>query len=752
MSYPDRLRNAVHRIAGIVLLSSFLMASAVLINPCPVSAGEGSDAELVKSLLSGADTLKALEVLDSLLKVSKDKAGLCLLRGRIRLARGEGQAALEDFRAAAGHKDKAVRLQVWLGLALTHRTLLHETYQAEQACRKGLSIDRNDPALLFESAMVGFAYGGADGYDQAVKYLSRVIEIDPMFNNAYGIWRDSLLYNPVTDPGLVRQAMKRWLESHPDKAAWRLDIAWDEFLAGRTDSALAVLERLSEVSPEFNSPDRELLLARCGLERGDSAVFMEHYYSALDLAAKIDQPTRAYVETEVILTSRTAPRWEECVTNWEKAAFLHQYWLDKDDDPVEPINRRLIEHYTRIRHAELKYSLRNPGSFYQNSGNANRLLSPQSVRYYYDSETMRRQNAILRLDPRGIVWVRQGAPDKIEKHPGQYKSRYDNTRNRYMDCEFWYYGKWEALFAYLVGAGDYVFIPQQEGLFVADMMSIMDTQYWSDPRVTYTVDYYMAQFLASNSIDNEVEFYQDDHIPKGDRPSATIAVYDSLWSEIDRREGEVFRIAKGKDTDHWLARHRISVVPGKYNYTIRMASGDEKWLGKGQFDFKPFEPGRLNLSAVVLGAPPVENQDSPERQGVHFVPRTTVRFGRDEEVKVYFEVYNLQPDSAGVRGYREWIDVIRLKEGEGRIKKYAGKVLQFLTFGADGSRTALTHVFDRQADWRGDRAPESFSLDVSSLESGSYRMVIQVRDNVSGRWDIEETFFDIQGDSEQATR
>ena len=262
----------------------------------------------------------------------------------------------------------------------------------------------------------------------------------------------------------------------------------------------------------------------------------------------------------------------------------------------------------------------------------------------------------------------------------------------------------------------------------------------------------MAQFLAANSFDNEVEFYQDDWLPRGERPSATIAVYDSLWGEVEKREGQVFRIGEDKDSDHWLARHRITVMPGKYNYTVRMASRDEKWLGKGELEFAPFSPDSLQISAVVLGTEPVEGLESPDRLGVRFVPRPTTQFGRGEPVSVYLEIYGLHPDSTGRRHYKQWIDVVRLEEGESRIKKYAGKVFQILTFNLNDPRTTVSLSFEREADWRGDRAPERFTLDTSELQSGAYRLVLQVRDNVSGLWDVEEVFLDIEGKAEAALK
>jgi len=786
-------KNRTHLSIG--LLSVLPLCAGMLFSAVTtVTAGQDAVQQAASALAAG-DTTAALKALNSALKQDKHDGPARLARAGLYFARGQGKAALNDYHDATGLPEDSLRADAWLGMSRTQRLLLHSIYRAEVACRKGLSLAPDNTGLLMERAQVQLSYGGAEGHSQASEALVDLLCIDPAYPGAYRLWRDSC---PDPDFGLqkkLRQAMEPWLAAHPDSAVWWQDLAWDSFLEGETEEASAILERLGAARPDFNSPDRELLAARCKVELGDSAAFMEHYSRALDLAVERDTDTRAFLETEVILTRQAAPRWADCTSNRDKCAFLRSYWLDLDDDPLEPLNRRLIEHYNRLNYAQRHFHLRNPSKLFNRSGNYNRLLTRQSTTYYYDSEPLQRQTAIMGLDPRGVVWVRMGPPEKLEKHydageigetlntgePESYQvpkarnpsnrkegpgtagfwavSRQTQTNWRYresavigLNSEYWYYGKATLLFVDYDLAGEYVFIPEQSQGPKLNMMTLVGSECFIDPRVNYTLEYYMAQFLAANTFDNEVEFYQDDWLPTGETPTADIAVYDSLWGFIGLTRGEVFRVKQEKDRDLWLARHRITVFPGKYHYTVRMCSGDEKWLGKGEMQFPPFEPDSLNLSAVVLGAPAATALESPERCGEKFVPRPSTRFGRGEEAKVYFEVYNLQPDSLGERNYTEWIDVVRLEEGESRVKKYTGKVFQLLTFNLSGPRTSITQSFERRADWRGDRAPEIFSLDTQGLESGAYRIVIQVRDNVSGQWDTEETFFDISADSAQATR
>ena len=360
--------------------------------------------------------------------------------------------------------------------------------------------------------MIGFSYGGTEGYEQAGESLVKLIEIDPTFGNAYRMWRDSLLYHPVYDNEHVSRAMKHYLAANPDSARWWVELAWDDFLAGRTDSALVALGRMEKARPDFDSADRELLLARCRLEAGDSLGFQDLYKKALKIAEERNEDTRAFAETELAITKTNADLWQECFTSLEKASFLRLYWLEIELDPIDPLRRRLIEHYGRLRHAEPNYPLRNPHSFYQSSENYNRLLAPQSSYYSYDTDLMRKQSTVLRLDPRGVVYVRLGEPAKIEKHLNSGLVIADDLfrtlsagsmqlKNKgVIQYEYWYYEGIPLLFAEMKGVGDYVYIPHQNSSksFI-DMMSVLKGRRWVDKPVYYTLDYYVTQFLAFNS-------------------------------------------------------------------------------------------------------------------------------------------------------------------------------------------------------------------------------------------------------------
>ncbi|MCE5273463.1 hypothetical protein LLH00_19470, partial [bacterium] len=253
------------------LSTGMLSALALCALLTVTAAAAQNEAERAAAALERADTAAALQILDTALKQDKHDGAARLARARLNFARGDGKAALRDYRDATGLTEDSLRLAAWLGVSRTQRLLLHDNYRAEVACRKGLSLAPDNSGLLMEKAQVQLSYGGADGHSQASGALVELLCLDPAYPGAYRLWRDSC---PDPDFGLqkkLRESMEPWLSAHPDSAGWWLDLAWDSFLEGETGEASAILERLGAARPDFDSPDRELLLARCKVEQGDSA-------------------------------------------------------------------------------------------------------------------------------------------------------------------------------------------------------------------------------------------------------------------------------------------------------------------------------------------------------------------------------------------------------------------------------------------------------------------------------------------------
>jgi len=718
--------------ARIAFVSLFVFSAGVS------AAAEPEKAEKffqeAQSRLSRYDSSGALILLDQALETdSKDYPSL-LLRGRLYLRAGDGKKALRDFKKALTSKDRQIRLKGYLGLADTYRLIFKKNYPAEQNCRKALAIDPHSPEALYCKAQIGFSYGMTDGFNMAGQALAQLLCIDPGYRDSYYLWREKIKDQSEEEIRRVDECLISFLEEHPDSAAWWVDIARDRYRLGEIEKALETLEQVEINDTCFRSPEKLLIEARCRLELGDTMVFQTCYERAIELAEKTGDFGSLFNEVQTIFSSVDFQKWAELGSDKSvRAIFLRQFWAALDPDPLAPWNTRLVEHYRRLRHAEKHYAMTHPHSLYQSSRNYNLQVSYRTDHYYYDPGILYDRSRHLPLDPRGLLYVRFGPPELIRKD--RFEQRTNNP------VEAWYYRGTPFIFEKISGAGDYIFRPGEGGVY-GDMLKAMEIQRYSETSLIDAEWYFSAKFLSADRQGVEWEFYQDEELAESAVPQAAVAVFDTTGIEITREESRVYKVSSGQG-NLWLAVHRATVAPGKYRYGVRVKTPGRRWIGRGSMEIRPFDLEHIEFSGIILGPLPDPDLPAYVRNGVRLMPRPSCMFRRGELINVYLELYGLKTGPDGERAYKEWIDVIRLEAGESKIKKYVGKFIHMIGFGGEKPATSLTFSFDRTAKTSAGPAVEVFTMDTSPLAAGSYRLLIQARDNVSAYWDSEEVFFDI---------
>ncbi len=676
--------------------------------------------------------------------------------GQQHLAEGKQGPAREEFQklVGSGHDSLAALGLIGLGdLELRRRQYLEAFKQYRFAAAR-------DPGCLeayYHLALAGLDYGQTAGHEAALKAFADLLERDPAYRDGYRRWRVGIINPPEGELRRVMGGLARFLAAHPDSLDWRVELAQYHFDLGATDSALALLERIDREMPQFLSPEKKLLEARCRLEQGDSLPFQRLYDQALEQAAMTGDFAALRLHAETIFTPESRTQWENLSTPDRRAIYLNWFWNEIDLDPLTPVNARLVEHYRRLRRAERDYRLNLPHSPFQESEDVHKWLAFHGRYNEFHGELMQGRSRPLGLDQRGMVYLRLGEPDMVRtekfslmksnlspKDVDDQRADWRHAGNSPMSnpMEIWYYDQWVLVFEKMAGVGDYITRPLGGiGKSQVDVATVMDNQYYEDPTLSYNPDYFVAQFMPAGREGIELEIYQSAPFPAP--PQAEAALYDRDWFELERREGRVLPLPDQPGVP-WYALHRLELEPEQYRYVLRLTAPDgERIMGRGQMTFAPFPADSLALSAVVLGTTPTAGLETHSRHGIPLLPRPSATFRRGEIIRVYLEFYNLRPDEQGRRSYREWIDVVRLAEGESRLKQFAGKVLGLFT-PSDRLETELTHVFQRQADTSAGPVAEVFELDSSTLAPGGYRLLIQARDDVTGLWDLEESFFDIE--------
>ena len=527
----------------------------------------------------------------------------------------------------------------------------------------------------------------------------------------------------------------------PDANALRLlERARYRFQNGNLAGALENLNRIAGESPEFSPVDRLLLSCRCHLALGDSAAFDSSYATALAVATARDDFTALLQDIQLLMTTPEADRLQKLSTADERADFFRRFWKSRDPDPISERNERLAEHYTRMRESEQNFSRSVNEYLLPTSRNFSpgfsRNIDATSpiVDYPFPLPSLEQEKPRqIELDQRGILYLRHGPPDKIERQ-GEGSGR---------TIEIWHYGNALFRFEGRQGAGNFISVP--DGNSGVDMS--MAEGIAAERFTQISQDYYAAEFRAPDGR-MELEFYQS--LPASAARDAAgiesaVAIFDSTWNRIDADFSTARRVFTGRDS-LIVAVNRLVVPAGDYFLALRLAVPPKPVVIRSGLKLKKYPVGKLELSGIVFGSPPDALRPVHSRRGVNLLPRPSLAFRIGEIVSVFYEIYGLGTSADGERTFRELVKVsIASGDKEKEEPGFSGSMDTFLRWDANRS-TTLTLSFDRAVDQAAGPVAENFDIATEGLVPGIYRLYLDIEDTVTGQRKEVTWYFDLLPD------
>jgi tetratricopeptide (TPR) repeat protein len=231
-------------------------------------------------------------------------------------------------------------------------------FQALEAYRAARRLTPQSPDPPYRMAQMGLALGGDDGERIAQEGLERVLELDPLYRNAWDEWLT--LYR---NAGGRRRMIERLAPFRAQRTILtRLALLKIE------DESYAEADALLDSALARDAGNGSLLAPRSqsALESGDSAAGIALYRQAL-AHATTDSADILWHQVIGIATPREVRAWTTGVEPRLKGAWLASFWASRNPDLFAGVNHRIVEHFARLRFARKNYPLQHPLISYHRS-------------------------------------------------------------------------------------------------------------------------------------------------------------------------------------------------------------------------------------------------------------------------------------------------------------------------------------------------------------------------------------------------
>jgi cytochrome c-type biogenesis protein CcmH/NrfG len=223
-------------------------------------------------------------------------------------------------------------------------------FRALEAYRAAARLARRDPEPPYRMARMGLWLGGDDGERIAREELERVLELDPLYKDAWELWLT--LYRN----GGGRRKMVERFGPHRAQPLIRARIA--QLLI--EDEAYAEADRLldSALAADATNPAWLGLSAQSALESGDTLMGLARYRRALAQASH-DTGDVLWRQVIGIATPAELRAWSALAAE-DRAAWLESFWARRNPNLFAGANGRIAEHFARLRYARKHFPLLHP--------------------------------------------------------------------------------------------------------------------------------------------------------------------------------------------------------------------------------------------------------------------------------------------------------------------------------------------------------------------------------------------------------
>lgn len=423
-----------------------------------------------------------------------------------------------------------------------------------------------------------------------------------------------------------------------------------------------------------------------------------------------------YETVKVLLEPKLGERIES-MSREEIEALVIKFWDMNDPLYLTTFNERILEHYARVAYANL---------------------------FFWVPEL----NFIGWKTERGETLLRYGQPlNKIK-----YRQGADGNPQNWDAplSEVWVYGDKYFVFEDVYRNKNFTFSNPERGKIAAQfgVNSFEDFQnlkqvLFQDYKPSYEGPEFSVP-LNTYQFKSEKYYHTDLFLSYNLNPADTsLAVenfndgYDLGFFLFDLRGNKITDVKKN------YASNNFSGSGIKYNSLLVTAVPDTLTLAfellrkkdKGvlsyhtKYRIKEFRESKMDVSGIVLASAidiGTLNDGAIIRKNISVIPNPSNKFTRNDQLFIYYEVYNLAMNKEKLTSFDQEI-TIREKDEDSQLGGILNKVGDILGIGKSGEKITLTSHYQTL-----ERDPQIYlQLDLSGYEPGNYIVTITIKDQIS---------------------
>ena len=484
---------------------------------------------------------------------------------------------------------------------------------------------------------------------------------------------------------------------------------------------IGILKNLLEINP--HNKDAHLNLGLLYYEASELDSSSLEYKKAIDEMSYDEKEDFLVNSVKILLKPIHGDKLDK-MGKRQLEEFIKLYWNFSDPLILTNYNERILEHYSRVAYANLRFS-----------------IPKQNIKGW---QTDRGQIVIRYGIPKSRTILRPDLGNGIKTHIWKYNKKTfafissATIKNPLLAeaGESKYWGDSEQLAKDFIKTDPSDYIPKFEG----PIFSAPNTPYqFKDLTRTKLTDLFISYAIKPKTVPDNNRYIPYKH-------SSGIFFFDSYFKKLGEYKNNMDylnwenKISIPDSGSLFVNTDELVASPGSGNLSFEIIRDKDKGVATyhGKFNLRNFNSSLLEISDIVLASKVDADSEISgriNRRDYSILPNPTGIFSNDQDLYIYYEVYNLTKNEKDLTDFQQTITLKKKGEEGISIGKLVGSVMKFIGANNDEQQIGLTSQYQTK-----DRNSQIYlQIDMRNYDLGNYLLTIKIKDNITG----EETEKDV---------